>query len=151
MEIWIIWLAIAIGLLLTEVLTQMIWTICLAIGCLVAMVLSLCDVNLLWQVISLSVASVIAFFWIVPVARRWHEASLRKRPDDTRTGMDALLGRRAAVIEDVTPDKLGRVRIDGDCWQASCRSGLSIPRGSEVVVTAYDSIVLLVEPPEQNN
>jgi len=146
MDIWVIWLVIAVGLLITEVLTQMVWTICLAIGCLVAMVVSLFDVSLLWQIIALSVASVAAFFWIGPMARRWHEKSLRKRPHDARTGMDALLGRKAIVTEDIEPGKLGRVRIDGDNWQASCQTELRIPSGSGVVVTAYDSIVLRVEP-----
>lgn len=146
MEIWVVWLVIAAVLMIAEVLTQMVWTICLAIGCVVAMALSWFDVSLLWQIIWMSVASVAAFIWVVPVARRWHDASNRRQSRDDRTGMDAPLYRRAVVTEDIEPGRLGRVRIDGDSWQVMCPSEVCIPRGSEVVVTAYDSIVLRVQP-----
>ena len=65
-----------------------------------------------------------------------------------RTGMDALLGRRATVTHAIRPGELGRARIDGDNWQVQCPSATEeIKAGTEVVVTSYDSIILTVSLP----
>lgn len=146
MEMWIIWLIVASALVITEVLTQMIWTLCFAIGCVGALIASLLGVSLIWQIVIMAAVSVLAFLWLMPVFKRWHEKSNKKESRDDRTGMDALLGRRAVVTEEILPGKLGRARIDGDNWQVSCPSQQTIKPGSEVVVTSYDSIILHVQP-----
>ncbi|MDE6770868.1 MAG: NfeD family protein, partial [Muribaculaceae bacterium] len=99
-----------------------------------------------WQIVMVAVISVVAFTVIVPFLKRWHDATSRRANRDDRTGMEALLGRHAVVTESIYPDRLGRVRIDGDSWQVSAplRSGV-IERGEEVVVTSYDSIILHVK------
>lgn len=146
MELWLIWLIIAATLVIIEVLTQQIVTLCLAIGCISAMLLSLLDIDLVWQLITLAIVSVIAFLLIRPWFVRWHEANLKKSGRDARTGMDALLGRKATVIEEIRPDELGRVRIDGDNWQVRApHITETIHRGDIVVVTDYDSIILIVQ------
>ena len=73
----------------------------------------------------------------------------KRRGYDSRTGMDALLGRRATVIHPIHPGRLGRARIDGDNWQVQAPSVCEvIPDGTEVVVTGYDSIILTVALPD---
>ena len=146
MEIWIIWLIVAAVLVIAEVLTQMIWTLCFAIGCAGALVASLFGVGIVWQIVILAAVSVLAFLWLLPVFKRWHDNSNKKENRDDRTGMDALLGRRAVVTEEILPGKLGRARIDGDNWQVRSSATQPVKAGSEVVVTAYDSIVLHVQP-----
>lgn len=143
MEPWIIWLIAAALLLLTEVLTQMMWALCLTIGALAAMVCALCGMPIIGQLITLVVAGIAAYALLLPTFRRhW----LKKSEHSSRTGMDALLGRRAVVTHEILPDRIGRARIDGDSWQVRApgiRSTINV--GSEVVVTAYDSIILSVE------
>lgn len=145
MEAWIIWLIIAIGLVIIEVLTQMIWTLCLAIGCATALLFSIFGGDVVWQIVSLGATSVVAFIWLVPVFRRWHDETNKRQNRDDRTGMEALLGRKAIVTEDIRPGRLGRARIDGDNWQVCAPANETIMRGSEVVVTSYDSIILHVQ------
>lgn len=146
MEMWIIWLIVAAALVITEVLTQMIWTLCLAIGCVGALVASLFGASIVWQIVIMAIVSVVAFVWLIPVFKRWHEESNRKEKRDDRTGMDALLGRKAVVTEEIRPGQLGRARIDGDNWQVRSSEEETIKNGSEVVVTSYDSIILHVKP-----
>lgn len=146
MEMWIIWLIVAAALVITEVLTQMIWTLCLAIGCIGALVASLFGASIVWQIVIMAIVSVVAFVWLIPVFKRWHEESNRKERRDDRTGMDALLGRKAIVTEEIRPGQLGRARIDGDNWQVKSSVDETIKNGSEVVVTSYDSIILHVKP-----
>lgn len=146
MDSWIIWLIVAALLIIVEVLTQMVWTLCLAIGCIVALLLSLSGIDAIWQIVTMAAASVVAFLWLMPVFQKWHEESRKREKRDDRTGMDALLGRHAIVTEEIQPGKLGRARIDGDNWQVRSSDTQTIKCGSEVVVTSYDSIVLHVQP-----
>lgn len=143
MDAWIIWLLAACVLLLIEVLSQAVWAFCFAVGCLVALLLSLFTDSLSIQGIAVALAAVAAWLLLAPIVRRWE----RRNEKQTRTGMDALLGRRAIVTEEIRPGHTGRARIDGDNWQVVA-PGIDIPiqTGSEVVVTAYDSIILTVKP-----
>ena len=142
MEIWITWLIVAALLIVIEVLSQMMWALCLAVGALAAMVCSLCGLDMIWQVVALGVASALAYIVFLPIFRRWHERSDLR---EARTGMDALLGRKAIVTHEIRPGQLGRARIDGDNWQVRAPGvNQTIKAGSEVVVTAYDSIILTV-------
>ena len=71
----------------------------------------------------------------------------KRRGYDSRTGMDALLGRKAVVTHEIRPGELGRARIDGDNWQVRAPGVRTVIRhGEEVSVTGYDSIILTVEP-----
>lgn len=147
MEIWIVWLIIIGVLLITEVLTQMMWALCLAVGCILGIIGELCGISILWQIILAAVGSIVAYIVLIPAFQKWHMLSVDKKGKDSRTGMDALLGRKAVISEEVTPERLGRARIDGDNWQVRATGKpKTIKRGTEVVVTGYDSIILEVEP-----
>jgi len=147
MEMWTIWLIIMGALLILEVITQMMWSLCLAVGCLAALVCSFLGIGVIWQVIVTAVTSVMAYIFLIPFFQKWHALSVDKKGKESRTGMDALLGRRAIVSEEIRPDRPGRARIDGDNWQVrSSSSDAIIERGTEVVVTGYDSIILEVKP-----
>lgn len=149
MELWTVWLIVAAVLLIVEVLTQMMWALCLTIGALCALVGSLSGLELPGQLVVMIIGGIIAYVALLPVFKRWHA---RKSERTARTGMDALLGRRAVVTHAIHPESLGRARIDGDNWQVrSPGYSNEIPAGTEVVVTAYDSIILTVEPLEINN
>ncbi len=147
MDMWIIWLIIAAVLMIIEVLTQMMWALCLAIGCAGAIVASLCGLDLVWQIVIMSIVAVVAYLLLIPWFQKLHAEATARRGKTVRTGMDALLGRHSFVEEEIRPDRPGRGRIDGDNWQmlAPGYDG-TIRRGTEVVVTGYDSIILHVTP-----
>lgn len=150
MSLWIIWLILAALLLIVEVFSQMVWTLCLAVGCVAALVASVCDVPLEWQLILLSVVAVVAYIVLVPYVKRWHERAVARDGKEARTGMDALLGRRAQVTHVIKPGEKGRARIDGDSWQVEAPGvPYAIPVGAEVIVTDYHSIVLVATLPEK--
>lgn len=147
MSVWIIWLSVAALLLIIEVFTQMFWTLCLAIGCVGALLGELCGVGTAWELIILAAVSFIAYAALAPVFQRWHERQLKKEGRSDRTGMEALLGRRAIVTQEIKPGEIGRARIDGDNWQVVAPGcGESVKKGQEVVVEGYNSIILTVSP-----
>lgn len=147
MDAWIIWLIVAAVLVVIEILTQMVWTLCLAVGCVGAIVADLCGADVVWQIVVMAATSVVAFLVLMPWFKRWHDTSSPHDRHESRTGMDALPGRRAVVTAEIRPGMTGRVRIDGDSWQVragGCES--VIGRGSEVVVQSYDGNILEVVP-----
>lgn len=147
MQIWIIWLIIAAMLLIIEVLSQMVWTLCLAIGAVVALAVDLLGGGLEWQLIAMALSTVASYIIVVPLVKRWHEVIARGKGRESRTGMEALLGRTAIVTHEIKPGRMGRARIDGDSWQVVAPGvARTIQRGEEVSVSAYDSIILTVRP-----
>ncbi len=152
MQAWIIWIIIAVALVLAEVLSQSVWMLCLAIGCATGLACSLCGLAPAWQIVITAIASVIAYFSLLPWFRRRIYNRQTGDGKDARTGMDALLGRRATVTDEIKPGELGRARIDGDNWQVKAPGETEVIRkGEEVVVNGYDSIILSVQRlPRQN-
>lgn len=142
MSAWIIWLIATAVLLLIEVLTQAVWSLCFAIGCLAAMVVSIyCD-SVAIQGITVAAAAIISWVLFAPAIRKWE----KKRGRGTATGMDALIGRTATVTEEIQPGRTGRARIDGDYWQVEAPDAeRTIGEGEKVEVTGYDSIILKVK------
>ena len=86
-----------------------------------------------WVAIGLGVAWEIAESTLVV---RW---SQRKK---VHVGVEALVGRRAVVATDCTPE--GQVRVVGELWRAHCEAGASA--GDEVVVREVNGLTLVVEP-----
>jgi len=146
MTTWIIWLIVAAVLVIIEILSQMVWTLCLAIGCAAALAASLSGIGLPGQLACMAGASVVAYLVLVPWFRRVHNRMAEREGAAARTGMDALIGKEAIVTETIMPGALGRVKTDGDNWQArTCDNAGCIAAGERVRILSYDSIILTVE------
>jgi membrane-bound serine protease (ClpP class) len=91
-----------------------------------------------WNVVGVVVAAFVevgeVFFW-----RRF----LRRYR--VQTGAEALIGRRAEVLESCSPQ--GRVRVGSEIWNA--RSDVPVARGDYVQITSIDGLTLSVDPLEQ--
>jgi membrane-bound serine protease (ClpP class) len=70
----------------------------------------------------------------------WIRLSRRRR---ARVGAEALIGAEAETVTPCRP--LGRVRLEGELWQARCPAGADA--GARVRVTAREGLTLVVEPP----
>ena len=141
MSAWIIWLIAAILLLILEVLSQAVWSLCFAIGCIAAMAISFLTNSAAYQGLTVGIVAILSWIIFAPMIRKWEN----KRNQGSRTGMDALLDRTGIITKEIKPGGIGRVRIDGDYWQAKAPEATrTINCGEEVRVKAYDSIILSV-------
>ena len=68
--------------------------------------------------------------------------AVRGRRGPRANGAQALLGRRALVVEALFPR--GRVRLDGAVWNAEAAARVDV--GAEVVVTGVEGLTLRVRP-----
>lgn len=136
-----LWLIAAILLALLELLTPGFILACFSIGALLAIVPALLGWALLWQVLFFAAGSFLALFLLRPFMRRfanWDKSS--------RTGVDALPGRRATVVEAIEGHRLrGRIAIDGDQWPAFAEDPEQrFAVGESVYITRNESIVMYV-------
>lgn len=149
MEVWIIWLIFAAALVIVELLTQWISSFCLAIGCMAAMIGELCGASVVWQLVWLALGTIAGFVCFIPFFKhRIERKKLSADPAAAASNMDALVGRTARVIVQIPSQGLGRVKLDGDNWQAACAIPVAV--GAEVKVVGYDSIILKVIPVNQS-
>lgn len=146
MEIWVMWLIATAVLVIIELMTGMVASFCLAIGCLASMIVSLFSISVNMQLLALAIGTILSFIFLAPVIRKWQQQKGEKNPKAQNSNMDALIGRIVVVTQTIPVDgELGRIRIDGDNWQARSISGAEIEEGRRVKVVSYDSIIIEVE------
>ncbi len=146
MDIWIIWLIATASLIVIELITGMVASFCLAIGCLASMIVSLMTPELEMQLFALAIGTLLSFIFLAPVIRKWQAKKVDKSPAAQNSNMDALIGRTVLVTQTIPANgELGRIKIDGDSWQARSVRACEIPQGSRVKVVSYDSIIIEVE------
>lgn len=149
MTAWILWLILCGAFLLLELFTASLAALCGACGCLAAFFFAVFGASADAQLIAAAVGTVASLVFLMPLVNRYRKARGKDAPS-LNTNMDALIGRSAPLMRDITAEHPGRVRIDGDNWQARSASGQLVEKGTMVTVTGYDSIILLVKPSEQN-
>ena len=143
MGIWIIWLIVAAVLGVAEVMTATLAFGLIAVAALVGAGVGAAGGNLVLQFGAFVLASAAGLGIARPFALRHI-----KQPPPLRTGVSALVGRSAKVIEEVSDDG-GRVRIGGEEWSARPYDDtLTIPAGVTVDVLQIEGAMALVYPRE---
>lgn len=142
MQLYQIWLIVAIILVIIEICTVAFGSICFAIGAAFSALAAGLGLGLTWQIIIFAVVSLLTFIFLRPIAIRF----LDKKSKNVRTNADALVGRKGIVSERIDATQhTGRVAIDGDDWKAVAIDGSVIEKGAEVEVIKRDSIILFVK------
>ncbi len=141
-EIWHIWLLVAVLLFMIEIFMTSFIAVCIGAGALVTGIGAYLGLNVTQQLLLFAGFTLINFIFIRPFAKKF----IFKAKDFVATNADALLGKKATVVEMIDPDKLlGRVEVDGDNWKAISFDGKAISKGQIVTIVSYDSIVLTVK------
>lgn len=141
MEMWIIWLALFLLLLVVEVLVVDLLFIMFAAGSLAAAVAALVGAPIVIQVAVFGIVSVLLLVAIRPWALRQF-----KKPDKrSATNVHALIGLEAVVVLPVSAAG-GRVKIGGDVWTARLDGIGTMPDGAKVTVTKIDGATAIVVP-----
>lgn len=143
MGAWIFWLVLAAVLGVAEVMTTTLAFGLIAAGAVVAGITAALGAGLPIQLVAFAAATGAGLGVVRPIAVRHI-----KQPPLLRTGVSALVGRPAKVIEEVSDDG-GQVRIGGELWSARpYDESRVIPVGSTVDVFAIEGATALVHPRE---
>ncbi|WP_370409768.1 NfeD family protein [Streptomyces fradiae] len=140
---WLIWLLAAAALGVAEFFTLTLVFGLLAGAALVAAVVAGMGVGLLGQLVALGVAAAAGLALVRPVAlRHMAQAPL------TREGSDALIGKRAEVMQEVTASR-GLIKVSGEEWSArALDESQVIPVGTLVDVMEIKGATAVVYPRE---
>lgn len=142
MEVYQIWLIVAIILVILEIATAGFGVICFAIGAGFAALIAGLGGNLTWQIVIFAVVSLLTFIFLRPVVMRF----LEKKSKDVKTNAEAIVGRKGIVSERIDATQhTGRVAIDGDDWKAVSEDGSVIEKGQTVEIVKLDSIIVTVK------
>jgi len=144
MSPWVLWLAAAVVLGIVEVTTLALVAGFFAGGALAAALVDAVGGPVLLQVVAFIVTSLALLAAVRPVVAR----HLTQSPD-TRTGVAALIGRQAQVLERIDAHH-GQVKLGGEVWTARpYDSTLVIEAGATVEVMEIQGATALVYPQEQ--
>ena len=139
MQIYQIWLVVAIVLVILEIATSGFGVICFAIGAVFGAIAAALGAGTTWQIILFAVVSILTFIFLRPIVIRF----LEKKSKDVKTNADALIGRKGIVSERIDATQhTGRVAIDGDDWKAVSEV---IEKGAQVEIVKLDSIIVTVK------
>ncbi|WP_406333553.1 NfeD family protein [Streptomyces zaomyceticus] len=139
---WFVWLLAAGVLGVAEFFTLTLVFGLLAGAALVAAVVAGVGIGLLGQLVALGVAAAAGLLFVRPVALRMAQTPL------TREGSDALIGKRAEVMQEVTASH-GLIKVSGEEWSArALDESLVIPVGALVDVMEIEGATAVVYPRE---
>ena len=139
---WLLWTLVCVVALILEVSSGTFYLMCFAIGAVGAVVVSLMGTPLWLQVLVFSAISAVSVFCVRPLLVKCLHPVQKERLSNA----SALVGRQGVVVEPISAERPGYVRVDGDEWRAVTADGTMIERGVNVRITAINSIVVTVEP-----
>ncbi len=143
MELWLIWLIVAVVFGVAEIFTLTAALGVLGAAAAVPAVIAALGLPLPLQLAAFVAASVAGVLRVRPIALRH-----MSRPQLERFGVDALVGKRAFVLREVS-DRDGLVRIDGEEWSARSFDDVTvIPEGAAVNVMRISGTTAYVYPME---
>ncbi len=143
MELWQIWLIVALLFFVIEILTTGVAVICFSFGALASMIVALCGGNITLQVILFAVVSLLSLIFLRPVLVKLF---YKKGKKEVKTNVDALIGRIGVVSETIDFAKnQGRVAVDGDDWKAVSQDDSVIEKGEKVEIVKIESIIVTVK------
>ena len=136
----IVWLAVAIVLLVVEIITLGLTTIWFAGGALVACVAAALQADFLVQMMLFLVVSVVMLFFTRPVAMRY------MNKNRTKTNSESLVGKEAVVLQEINKLKAsGQVQLNGIEWTARAENMEDvIEKGAIVCIKKIEGVKLIV-------
>lgn len=141
---WQFYLVLCALLVIIEIFSGAMVAGCLAVGTLASAVLAALGFGVNAIILGFCVGDLVAFLCVVPVVKHY-----RRRPADPEqqavSGMDALRGRRARVVQAIPEGGIGRVAVDGDNWQARLSDDSAALEGDVLRVVRHESIVLVLD------
>lgn len=138
MNFTFVWLAMAVILSIIELNTTTLVSLWFVIGSLFAFGTSFITDNLIIQFIVFCMVSGACLIFSRPLADKMFNKKI------IPTNIDRVIGKECMVVESITQQEKGRVKIDGLTWLA--QSDVVIEKGQKAIVKEITGVTLIVEP-----
>ncbi len=136
---WIIWLVISVFFLVVECVTVELISIWFTGAGLVAMAISLFNLEIGWQLAAFCIVSILLIVFTRPIVARY------LKRNESKTNVDSLIGEVATVTKEIIPDDRGEVKIKGQYWLAISADNKLIESGKKVSILAIEGAKLIVK------
>lgn len=138
---WLWWVAAALALGLIEIASLDLVFSMLSLAALAAAGAAGLDQGFTVQVLVFVATAVLLLVVLRPIALR----KLKPAGEGERTNADALVGRTAVVLREVT-DRAGLVKLTGEEWTARAAPGIVLPVDDTVQVLRIEGATAVVAP-----
>lgn len=139
----ILWVALLVIFIITEVLTVSLVSVWFAAGALAATVCALLGGEVWLQAVLFFAVSGVMLFLLRPVAKKHFTPKL------TRTNVDAVVGSTGKVTLRIDNDAAsGQVKLGAMEWTARSTSGAVIEEGTRIRVDKIEGVKAFVSPVE---
>ncbi|WP_196000499.1 NfeD family protein [Clostridium sp. 1001271B_151109_B4] len=138
----IIWILVAVFLIAIDVITSSFIFMWFSLGALVAIILSLLEVAVVWQVIAFLVVGVVTVSIGYPWAKKKFKADVNHVPTMEQT----YIGRTMIAEEDM--GETSKIKVSGIYWTAY-NKGKIIRKGQEYTITGLEGNKLIVSLKEE--
>ncbi len=140
-EVWQIWIVAGILLFIAEIFVPAFLMGSLGLGAWAAAIAAGFGAPFAGQIAAFTITMVVVFF----LARPFFNKTLAKFDQPIKTGVQALIGRDALVIEAINNvTNQGRVKIAGETWKAQSATGNAIPDGTQTIVQRIEGATAFV-------
>ncbi len=140
----LVWIALALGFAIVEVLSLSLFAGFISLGALGAAVAAFVGDDIVIQSI---VFAAVAMLGIVVVRRPLLGYLQRRQTPAMLSGAGAMIGQSALVVDAIEgPHDRGHVRIAGEDWPALARDGRPVAAGTSVRIVEIRRATLVVEP-----
>ncbi len=136
----LVWIAIGIILLMVELLTSYILVIFFAVAAFLTSVISIAIEDIGLQMIIFFILSFVGIIFGRNVLLKYFKVN----QDVKLSNVAAMIGKEATVIQTVTNDNYGLVKVDGEIWSAKAHDNKILYKGDIVVIKAIEGVKLLV-------
>ena len=140
---WILWLIVAVALGVAEAMSLTLVFGIFGGAALISAIVGGAGAPWVFQLLTFAISSAVGLMVVRPIARR-HAT----QPPLTRDGTDALVGKTATVLEEITAEH-GLIHLSGENWTAKpLDDQLVIPPGASVDVMEIQGATAIVYPRE---
>lgn len=140
---WVIWLAVAVGLLIIEALTIDLIAVWFACAALVMVIVTAIFPQMfyVWQF-----AIFLAFALVLVLSTRKFVKKMMKKRKDQETNLELVVGHTARVLDKIDNNmEVGTVKINGIVWNARSENGEVIDAEEFVTVLQIKGNKLIVK------
>ena len=143
-NLWQLWTLIGVICLILELTSGDFFIMCFSIGAFVTAIAAAFVPSFTVQIIVFAVASLLCLLFVRPLALKY----FHRNDSDRQSNVDAMVGRKGVVTDEIEAGGYGRVKIDGDSWKACGEGDQAIANGTRVEVVAIESVIITVKPCE---
>ncbi|MBF0224345.1 MAG: NfeD family protein [Desulfobacterales bacterium] len=148
MQEWQAWITLGIILVIVEIFTPGFVLASFGVACMAAGIIASIGFSFNIQLIFFSIITLLIFFTIRPLFNRFFYKNSKMKP----TGVDALLSKKALVIEKINNvENRGRIKIGGETWRALSETEKIIDIGALVIIKKIEGTTAFVEKKEEEN